>query len=74
MGPGARGLHRQRRPLTFCSDRCRMQARRAERAARVDALLADIEMAIAKLRLELRPESPSDTLEPPDDADCSQRP
>ena len=43
-----------RRRNGFCSDRCRMQARRAERASRVLACLTDIETAVAELRRELR--------------------
>ena len=43
-----------RRRNGFCSDRCRMRARRAERAVRVEGLLADIDEAVAALRAELR--------------------
>ena len=43
-----------RRRNSFCSDRCRMRAGRAERGSRVQALLAEIEHALAELRQELR--------------------
>ena len=42
-----------RRRNGVCSDRCRMRAQRAERAARVEALLAEIDQAVAALRREL---------------------
>ena len=48
------GAIRGRRRNGFCSDRCRMRARRTERAARVQALLAEIDEAVAELRRELR--------------------
>ena len=50
------GAIRGRRTNGYCSDACRMRARRAERAARVEALLADIDHAVATLRRELRSE------------------
>ena len=56
-GPSCRwrgGAIGGRRRNGFCSDRCRMRARRAERASRVGGLLADIDEAVAKLRHELR--------------------
>ena len=59
LGPSCHvcgGAIRGRRRNGFCSDRCRMRARRAGRAARVEALLADIDHAVATLRRELRSE------------------
>ena len=47
-------IHGRRRH--FCSDGCRMRARRAERKARVEELLADVEAAVATLRRELASE------------------
>jgi len=46
------------KPLTgrkqhFCSDHCRMQARRAEQASRIAAWLGSMEEAIAGLKDEL---------------------
>ena len=43
-----------RRRNGFCSDKCRLRTRRAERTARFEELLEDIETAVTKLRHELR--------------------
>ncbi len=43
-----------RRRNLFCSDRCRMGARRAERAQRIEALLAGLDDVVTRLRQELR--------------------
>ena len=37
----------------FCSDRCRMQNRRAERAARIEEWLVTIDESVRRLRREL---------------------
>ena len=60
-----RGAIRGRRRNGFCSDRCRMRARRAERAARVEALLADIDHAVTTLRRELGSERDGHTRDMP---------
>jgi predicted nucleic acid-binding Zn ribbon protein len=41
------------RKQRFCSDRCRMRARRQEQAARVNELLTTIEESVTALRGEL---------------------
>ena len=42
-----------RRRNGFCSDRCRVQARRQERDARIDTLLTTAEACLSTLRKEL---------------------
>ncbi len=42
-----------RRRNGFCSDRCRMSARRTDRAVRLHTLVADVERAVATLKAEL---------------------
>ncbi len=42
-----------RRRNGFCSDRCRVRARRQERDSRIDALLTTVEACLSTLRVEL---------------------